>query len=389
MGRRRGLAWRPSSRMRSCTGLPRRLPRRADGGIILSTTVEIRGLRKMYSGTTVVDIPDLKVEAGEFVCLLGPSGCGKTTTLKMIAGLVNPDSGDILFSGESIIDTPPEKRNVGMVFQNYLLFPHMDVFSNIAFGLRMANVPKTQIKARVENVVQLVKLEGLESRFPHELSGGQQQRVAIARAVVMEPRLLLMDEPLANLDAKLRLEMRSFILELQRNLAITTIFVTHDQSEAITLSDRIAVMFRGVISQYDDPRSVFETPATRDVADFIGAENIFKITGADDAGRTSRVRCLLGEVAISPSRMPDGEGVFYAVCRPEHVRLLDGPSADDCNCFEGTVTEAIYQGQSMHYIVTVNGQPIRILSAQQTPRKSGTRVWVQFPVDHIWVVPGR
>lgn len=355
----------------------------------MSTTVEIRGLRKTYSGTTVVDIPDLKVEAGEFVCLLGPSGCGKTTTLKMIAGLVNPDSGDILFSGESIIDTPPEKRNVGMVFQNYLLFPHMDVFSNIAFGLRMANVPRTQIKTRVENVVQLVKLEGLESRFPHELSGGQQQRVAIARAVVMEPRLLLMDEPLANLDAKLRLEMRSFILELQRSLAITTVFVTHDQSEAITLSDRIAVMFGGVISQYDGPRSVFEMPATRDVADFIGAENIFRITGADGAGRTSRVRCSLGEVAISASRMPDGEGVSYVVCRPEYVCLLDGPSAGDCNCFEGTVTEAIYQGQSMHYVVTVNGQPIRILSAQETPRKSGTKVWVQFPADHIWVVPGR
>ncbi|HBK61383.1 MAG TPA: hypothetical protein DDZ84_11425, partial [Firmicutes bacterium] len=174
MRRRRALAWQPSSRVRWRTGLPRHLPRRADGGIMLSTTVEIRGLRKTYSGTTVVDIPDLKVEAGEFVCLLGPSGCGKTTTLKMIAGLVNPDSGDILFSGESIIDTSPEKRNVGMVFQNYLLFPHMDVFSNIAFGLRMANVPTTQIKTRVENVVQLVKLEGLESRFPHELSGGQQ-----------------------------------------------------------------------------------------------------------------------------------------------------------------------------------------------------------------------
>ena len=241
------------------------------------TTVVLRNLTKRFGGDEpAVQNLSLEIKSGELVGLLGPSGCGKTTTLKMIAGLLYPTEGDITFDGVSVLDIPTEKRGAVMVFQNHLLFPYMNVFDNIGFGLRMRKIRKDEIFDRADKMLEMVYLRGFESRRPSELSGGQQQRVALARALVTEPRLLLLDEPLSNLDAHLRYEMRELILELQRKLKITTIFVTHDQQEAVILADRTALIFDGVLQQYGGPREFYENPASESVAKFFGAENFLE-----------------------------------------------------------------------------------------------------------------
>ncbi|MCZ7545363.1 MAG: ABC transporter ATP-binding protein [Anaerolineae bacterium] len=225
------------------------------------TQVTLENLTRRFGDVTAVDNLNLEIDSGELVAFLGPSGCGKTTTLRMIAGLLEPTSGDVKFDGASILDTPVEKRGAVMVFQQHLLFANMNVEKNVGFGLRMRGVDRAAIRKRVAEMLDLVRLSGFEDRRPEELSGGQQQRVALARALVVEPRVLLLDEPLANLDANLRLEMRDLIRNIQRRMQITTIFVTHDQEEAVMLADRVALMFDGVIQQYTPPRAFYERPA--------------------------------------------------------------------------------------------------------------------------------
>src|SRR5271167_4486935 len=237
------------------------------------TTLTISGLTKRFGEVTAVDDLSLEIAEGELVSLLGPSGCGKTTTLRSIAGFVQPDAGAILFDGIDITSFAPERRNIGMVFQNYALFPHMTVRENLLFGLEMRRIGRKEMAERIGKVLDIVQLAGLEDRYPRQLSGGQQQRVALARGLVIEPRVLLLDEPLANLDAKLRQEMRFFIRSLQKRVGITTVYVTHDQAEAMVISDRIVVMFDGRIRQVGDAAEIYARPASREVADFIGLSN--------------------------------------------------------------------------------------------------------------------
>lgn len=248
--------------------------------------VQLRSITKRFGSMVAVDRVSLDIKDGEFVSLLGPSGCGKTTTLRIIAGFIEPEEGDVLVMGEDISDRPPHKRNMGMVYQNYALFPHMTVFDNIAYGLRRRKLPMPRIREAVGRALELVQLTGLGDRYPNQLSGGQQQRVALARAVAIEPKVLLLDEPLSNLDAKLRKQMQVELRDLQRRLKITTIYVTHDQEEALVLSDRIVVMSGGRVMQVGKPGAIYHRPANTFVANFIGSINFLrgrltKLTNSD------------------------------------------------------------------------------------------------------------
>jgi len=289
---------------------------------VTASSVHLRGLHKRYGDTVAVQPLDLKVQPGEFLTLLGPSGCGKTTTLRMIAGFVSPSGGQLLIDGEDVTAMPPQKRRMGMVFQDYSLFPHLTIADNIAFGLIEHGVPKAQRDARVVELLDLIRLPDIGKRYPSEISGGQQQRVALARAVAYPPRVLLMDEPLGALDAKLREAMQQEIRTIQKALSITTIFVTHDQSEAMSMSDRIAVMNGGRIEQIDSPQTVYERPHTRFVADFVG-----KINFLDAAIKSSDGKAHVGELTIDlahvAAKVEPGVRVTIAL-RPERIGLRPG-----------------------------------------------------------------
>ena len=259
------------------------------------TILELKGLTKQFGETDVLKGIDIKVAKGEFITLLGSSGCGKTTTLRIIAGLEEPDEGQVILNGQDITQTPPERRNVNTVFQNYALFPYMNVEKNIGYGLKIKKVPKDEIKRRVSEVLKMVQLEGYEKRKPDELSGGQRQRVAIARAVINQPQVLLLDEPLGALDLKLRRQMQTELKSLQKKLGITFIYITHDQEEAINMSDRIAVMRNGVFEQIGTPNEIYYQPKTSYVADFVGNANIIHMDGKIYAIRTENV--LMGDEA--------------------------------------------------------------------------------------------
>ena len=316
--------------------------------------VELEKVVKRYGDVTAVDGVDLEVREGEFLSLLGPSGCGKTTTLRMIAGFINPTSGVIRIQGENVLGLPPEKRDIGIVFQNYAIFPHMNVFENISFGLRMRKVPRDEIEKRVKRALQQVGLAGYENRYQRELSGGEQQRVALARVLVTEPRILLLDEPLSALDRKLRDEMRFWIKDLQRQFQITSIYVTHDQGEAMIVSDRIAVMNRGRIEQVGTPQEIYERPRTRFVADFIGEANIFsaRVVGLDQDYASLEVG---GFHLLAPKRegISVGDAVSVVV-RPE--RVLVGPEAtgERINRLNGTVKNVTYEGATIRYQVVLS-----------------------------------
>jgi len=354
-------------------------------------TVGLRNLTKTFSGGSVVavDSVTLDIPAGDLVALLGPSGCGKTTTLKMIAGLIEPDEGDVLFGGESVLDIPVEKRNVGMVFQRYVLFPHMSIFDNIAFGLKMRKVPKNEMRKRVLEVLELVHLEGFEKRHPAQLSGGEMQRVAIARAVVANPSLLLLDEPLANLDAKLRLEMRQFIRSLQRRLEITSMFVTHDQSEAAVLSDRVAVMFDGQIHQFGEARELFQHPLSITVADFMGSTNFIKATVKSKEADYCVVESCVGESKINhPGDVSVEQEVLFTV-RPEHieidycqVREPGGP-----NTYRVKVSDVIYEGELVKYFVECRGQELQVHDRSTRFLTDERELSVYFDPDRMWIIP--
>jgi putative spermidine/putrescine transport system ATP-binding protein len=313
-----------------------------------SPPVTIRGVAKRYGMTTVLHGFDLDVNPGEFVTLLGPSGSGKTTILMILAGFVRPNAGSIKVGEEEIVAMPPHKRNVGMVFQNYALFPHMDVFQNVAFPLRQRGVSATEIASRVREALGLVQLGEYAERRVDQLSGGQRQRVALARAIVFEPRILLMDEPLSALDKKLRERMQIEIRHLHERLGMTTIYVTHDQREAITMSDRVAVMNAGRIAQLDTPRGLYARPRTRFVAEFIGESSFLPV----------EVKGAAVTFGGQPLRMTEtvdrGAARQWLVVRPEKLSILNGHVDDVINQFQGRVKEVVYQGESFICYVTLS-----------------------------------
>ena len=307
--------------------------------------LRLAGLRKTYGTTAVVDCIDLEVEPGQLMSLLGPSGCGKTTTLRMVAGLVAPTEGDILFGEDRVTDVPVHHRNVGVLFQNYALFPHMTVAGNVAFGLEMRSSDRAAIARKVGEALELVHLTEFTARYPAELSGGQQQRVALARALAIEPNILLLDEPFAALDRKLRQEMQIHIKDLQRRVGITTVMVTHDQEEALTMSDRIAVMNAGRIEQCGTPGDVYDRPATTFVAGFIGTTNL--LTGKVVRGPAGElvVRTAAGFAMTAPG-LP-GEGGDATLClRPESIQVTPHAGAEpgDVDQAQGSLDRVIHRG---------------------------------------------
>ena len=353
------------------------------------TTVTISGLTKRFGTATAVDDLSIAIGQGELVSLLGPSGCGKTTTLRSIAGFVEPDAGQILFDGVDITSLPPERRNIGMVFQNYALFPHMTVRQNLRFGLEMRRVARNEMAERIDAVLDIVQLAGLEDRYPRELSGGQQQRVALARGLVIEPAVLLLDEPLANLDAKLREEMRFFIRSLQKRVGITTVYVTHDQAEAMVISDRIVVMFDGRIRQIGDATDIYAHPVSRDVADFIGLSNF--IDGRVKARREADyylVETPLGEIRCrSALTLAVGDAAMVMV-RPESVRLSrEPPDNPGLNGITGRVRDRFYLGNIAGYRIACNDGSV--MQVQEEPWHAGAvgdTVWCLFASELAWII---
>lgn len=313
--------------------------------------LELIQVRKSYGEVAALHEISIAVEEGTLLFLLGPSGCGKTTTLRIVAGFIRQDAGEVRIRGDSVGAVPPERRGLGMVFQNYALFPHMTVFQNVAFGLRMQRLPEATIRERVGRALELVRLGGMEGRYPRALSGGQQQRVALARAVVIEPKLLLLDEPLSNLDLKLREEMRTEIRALQRSLGITTVFVTHDQDEALTMADEIVVMSQGRIVQTGSPSLLYERPANRFVAHFIGESNIEsgKVEAVPESGAVRVDVGGLSLLATGPGWRV-GDGVAVAI-RPERIRLSAEPAAAGRGELTGEVLEVVFRGALRRYRV--------------------------------------
>jgi len=318
--------------------------------------VNIKDITKKYDDFVAVDRADLDIKRGEFFTLLGPSGCGKTTLLRMIAGFNEITSGDVIISGNKINDTPAHKRNIGMVFQNYAIFPHMSVFENVAYGLKARKVSKTEIKERVLNALDMVEMRDQATKEPSELSGGQQQRVALARAIVIHPEILLMDEPLSNLDAKLRVKMRSTIKKLQTSLNITTIYVTHDQEEALAVSDRIAVMYKGTVQQIGTPEEIYSFPANAFVANFIGTSNFIY-----DAALT-------------------GDSTKLLSVRPEDTLIVD----IDSGIINGEITLTTFLGECVSYEIKLENSEeieVKVFSKDIKIKQIGDKVGILFPED--------
>ncbi|CAA9516180.1 MAG: Spermidine/putrescine import ABC transporter ATP-binding protein PotA [uncultured Rubrobacteraceae bacterium] len=345
-------------------------PPRAEEQTGRGVAVRLAGITKRFGDFVAVDDLNLDIYEGEFFSLLGPSGCGKTTTLRMIAGFEEPTEGGISVAGEEVQGVPPYRRPVNTVFQSYAIFPHLNVFDNVAFGLRRAKVPKDEVASRVADACEMVQLAGFEKRKPGMLSGGQQQRVALARALVNRPKVLLLDEPLGALDLKLRKEMQLELKSLQEEVGITFVYVTHDQEEALTMSDRIAVMNEGKVQQLAGPTTLYETPANRFVAGFIGQTNVFSGTvERADGERTTlrtgeglRVEALARE-GVSPT---EGEEAHAAV-RPEKVRF--GQSGD--NVCAAEVRQVVYLGASTQYIVELEGGGRLVLYQQNAHDAAG------------------
>ena len=342
--------------------------------------VELRGCTRDFGGVRAVDALDLAVHEGELLSLLGPSGCGKTTTLNLVAGFVAPSAGRVLIDGQDVTERPPHERGLGVVFQSYALFPHMSVFENVAFGLRERRVPEPEIGRKVGEALALVRLERERDRRPRQLSGGMQQRAALARALVYAPRVLLLDEPLAALDRKLREEMRAELREILRAVGISTVFVTHDQAEALSLSDRIAVMSRGRIEQLGTPRDIYERPATRFVADFIGASSrlVGRVTAPD------RVELAPGvslEVRVG-HRLTVGQTVELGI-RPERVLIAAGAAAC-ANRVTGRITRLTYLGAHVEVAVELpSGQSVVGMAPEpwSPPLAVGGEIALGLPPD--------
>ena len=361
--------------------------------------VSLRGLWKTYPGSNkpAVQNLSLNVHDGEIVTLLGPSGCGKTTTLRMVAGLEIPDAGDICFGDQAVVVTsrrfslPPNKRNVGMVFQSYAIWPHMTVAQNVAFPLKARRVPKREIVERVQRALDLVGLSGFEDRPGPLLSGGQQQRVAFARALVTEPRVLLLDEPFSNLDAKLREQMRISVKLLQKRLSVAMLFVTHDQIEALSLSNRIALMNFGMVQQQGEPRVLYESPVNEFVRDFVGRTVLFKgqVQSSNPSGQIAIAiaggrDCVVFGRSYNPNGIKNGDPVFIAV-RPEDVEIQPALSATmPSGISAGTVKTTLFVGERIEYQVEVDDQGVMMIYGERhQPIDEGKRVWLKLrPEGH-------
>ncbi|MGE0798602.1 MAG: ABC transporter ATP-binding protein [Lautropia sp.] len=349
-----------------------------------ASLLSLEGIVKRYGATTAVGPIDLDVRHGEFLTLLGPSGCGKTTTLQLIAGLLVATAGRVRLDGRDLTDVAPSGRDMGVVFQNYALFPHKTVFDNVAFGLRMRRLPRPQIRERVSRMLQTVGLPGVEQRMPEQLSGGQRQRVALARALVIEPKVLLLDEPLSNLDAVLRKRMRHEIRDLQRRLGITTIFVTHDQDEAFEMSDRVALLNKGRIEQIGSPEQLYDAPATRFVAQFIGDPNLLegRVVAVQDAGEV-RVR-VPGGWDLAATAEPGSLSVGDPAClvlRPERIELAtQAPATGDDLAVK--VRNRVFSGEQLKLELETAGGIVLNCSKPSLPRFRQLA-----PGDPVWLHP--
>lgn len=353
--------------------------------------IEIQGVTKRFGEFIAVNDVSLRIEAGEFLTLLGPSGCGKTTLLRMLSGFEMPDAGLIHIDGEDVTHLAPYRRNVNQVFQSYALFPHMTVRENIGFGLRMQKVAAAEIVRRIDEVVALVALQGFEDRKPAQLSGGQRQRVALARAIVPRPSVLLLDEPLSALDAKLRGQMQLELKRLQKHLGITFVFVTHDQDEALTMSDRIAVFNKGCLEQLGTASEIYHQPRTAFVADFIGEANLLPAELIARNGCTARVRLEGGlEVNVSAARWPAGLSHAVISLRPEKVHVSKSPVAYE-SVFEARVTEELFQGALDRLMIEfAGGTRLAVVVANESAIlesiHEGDRVWCGLHIDDLVVV---
>jgi spermidine/putrescine transport system ATP-binding protein len=351
--------------------------------------LDIQKITRRFGDFTAVDNVSIGIEAGEFFTLLGPSGCGKTTLLRMIAGFDIPDGGRILLNGEDLADQPPERRPMRMVFQSYALFPHMTVEGNVAFPLQMAKVPAGDIPGKVREALEDVRLTGFGKRYPHELSGGQRQRVAIGRALVTHPSVLLLDEPLAALDAKLREEMQLELINLQKEVGITFVYVTHDQTEALALSHRIAVMNKGRVEQLDEPSKIYGFPRTRFVADFIGHCNLFSgPIKANDHGLITIDVAGLGPIRVAADSKLAHESSGSVALRPEKIRIqATAAQGTPDNHYRGTVADLLYMGDvTVYKVATPGGTRVEALLANSQSGRAkffevGDAVEVSWPVD--------
>jgi iron(III) transport system ATP-binding protein len=345
--------------------------------------IEIQNLFKSFKDVVAVNRINLEINQGEMLTLLGPSGCGKTTTLRCIAGLEKPEEGDIVIDGKPMLSqgfVQPSKRGIGMVFQNYAVWPHMKVYNNIVYGLKLQKLSRQKIQQKAQKVLELVGLDGLEDRYPSQLSGGQQQRVALARALVGNPKVLLLDEPLSNLDAKLREELRFEIKSLVRRMGITSVYVTHDQAEAMVISDRIAVMNSGNVVQLGTAQEIYKKPANKFVADFIGTMNFIAGEVVDVMRDTNNVyvktafsekmRCTTTNSAVTIGQE------IYASIRPEDVEVLTKPPDAAENLFKGKIVHKAYLGNFLFFFVNINETMIRVQVPHQLPQEEGQELYV-------------
>ena len=342
---------------------------------MVENIIELRDISKHYEELTVLDNFNLDIKKNEFLTLLGPSGCGKTTTLRIIAGLISATEGLILVDQKDISKVPVYKRNFGMVFQSYALFPHMTVFNNVAFGLKMKKISKKDIKQKVDEILEITGLSQLASRYPKELSGGQQQRVSLARALVVNPQLLFMDEPLSNLDAKLRIKMRGEIRDLQKKLNMTVLFVTHDQKECFAISDKVLIMKDGRIEQYDTPENIFHHPSSEYVARFIGYENFINVDHIlDDHTVESKDLLFITDESTNQAKT--------LTIRPENIQINSSDNSSQ-NLIDGIITSSEYLGQSFKYRVKTSLGNFIVEESRKAMRSSEDKVQLYLPSKHL------
>ncbi len=362
-------------------------PSQQQAGRATAVGVTIEDVNLSFGKTHVLKGIHLAIEPGEFFAFLGPSGCGKTTLLRLIAGFESAQSGRVIIGGADVAHLPPWRRNVGMVFQSYALWPHMTVRKNVAFGLEERRVPRAEINRRVDTALELVGLKEYAERRPSQLSGGQQQRVALARTIVIEPQVLLLDEPLSNLDAKLRESLRYELKRLQRELGITSIYVTHDQIEALSLSSHIAVMCDGKVMQLGKPRDIYENPSSKFVAEFIGSSNFVPGHVVAQDGDDYTVDTAAGRLVLSSSAsMPTGTAVSAAV-RPESLELSTTRPAEMKNVWEGVVGTRAFLGDAVDHLVQIGSLELRARSLPNLSLEAGTPVFVRLPADKLSLVP--
>lgn len=352
-------------------------------------SVRMESVVKYLGKTLVLKGITLEISPGEFFFVLGPSGCGKTTLLRILAGFLFPDEGHVFFGDRDVTFVPPHKRNAAMVFQHYALFPHMSVWDNVAYGLRIRKLPRSETERRVKEALKLVRLEGFEKRLPMQLSGGQQQRVALARAIAVQPDLLLLDEPLSNLDAKLRAEMRGELKSLQRQLGVTTIYVTHDQKEALAMADRIAVMHNGQIVQVETPTELYRRPRSRFVAEFLGDANVWEGRIKSVHSDLVTVEAPFGEIKCQPPsfHVAEGEKVLVMV-RPESVQVANSAEGANLpNTFPARVEQAVYLGEAIEVIARVGKTTVKVLHFRPLDGGLPDEIWLKLSPDDLALLP--